>query len=200
MSTKQDYEITVLFTGYSTQIEQGMLANCTCTLLKGPKLIIVDTMTAWDGDRLTEALGKHDVNRNDIDFVICTHGHSDHIGCNYLFRNAHHIVGNCISHKNTYYTFNFADNPYKIDDNVSVIATPGHTLQDVTVLVKNVNGLTAIVGDLFENEKDLEDERIWKDAGSDSEELQLKNREKILAIADWIIPGHGAKFKVNKIK
>ncbi|KAB0798806.1 hypothetical protein PPYR_06686 [Photinus pyralis] len=195
---KSNYEVIVLFTGYSRNTEQGTQANCTCTLLKGPKLVIIDTMTAWDGEILTKALLSNNVNCKDIDFVICTHGHSDHIGCNYLFPEATHIVGNCISHKNNYYAHNFSDSPYKIDENVQIIHTPGHTLQDVTVLVENENGITAIVGDLFENEDDLVDDTIWKNAGSDSQELQFQNRDKILEIADWIVPGHGPMFKLNK--
>lgn len=46
-------EVIVLFNGYSKQIDDiTMEANCTCTLIKGPKTIIVDTMTAWDKDKL----------------------------------------------------------------------------------------------------------------------------------------------------
>lgn len=40
----------------------------------------------------------------------------------------------------------------RIDDNVRVIPTPGHTLSDVTVLVKAVGGATiAIVGEYSTN-------------------------------------------------
>lgn len=52
-------------------------------------------------------------------------------------------------------------------------------------------------GDLFERFGDIEDPNIWLDAGSESPDLQNKNRLKIAEIADWIIPGHGKKFKVN---
>ncbi|KAF5303543.1 hypothetical protein FQR65_LT08144 [Abscondita terminalis] len=173
------YEVVTLFDGYSRDTELGSIANCTCTLIKGPKNIIVDTMTAWDGTKLIKALDEQQIGCDDINFVICTHGHSDHIGCNYLFKKAIHIVD------------------YKIDDCIKVIATPGHTLQDVSVIVTTAKGIIAIVGDLFENEGDLKDDNIWKKAGSDCEELQLQNRAKILKIADWIIPGHGPMFKVN---
>jgi len=48
-------EIIVLFDGYSKQLDDGMMdANCTCTLIKGSKLIIVDTMTAWDRERIID--------------------------------------------------------------------------------------------------------------------------------------------------
>lgn len=48
-------EVIVLFDGYSRRLDDGTMdANCTCTLIKGSKLIIVDTMTAWDRERIIE--------------------------------------------------------------------------------------------------------------------------------------------------
>uniref|UniRef100_A0A182NTW8 Uncharacterized protein n=1 Tax=Anopheles dirus TaxID=7168 RepID=A0A182NTW8_9DIPT len=50
-------EIIILCEGYSRYEQPDdtttMLANCTCTLIKGPDCnVIVDTMTPWDGDLL----------------------------------------------------------------------------------------------------------------------------------------------------
>lgn len=44
-------QVIVLFDGYSQEINDSkMLANCTCTLVKGKNTCtIVDTRTAWDG-------------------------------------------------------------------------------------------------------------------------------------------------------
>lgn len=72
-------------------------------------------------------------------------------------------------------------------------------MQHVSVVAKNENGETVVVaGDLFENENDLDDDNIWISAGSDSEDLQRKSRQRILEIADYIVPGHGAMFKSFK--
>ena len=55
-------KVVVLFEGYSRNLgplERGdREENCTCTLIKGKKNIIVDTMTAWDGDRIQEGILK----------------------------------------------------------------------------------------------------------------------------------------------
>lgn len=188
----------VLFDGFSKMENGNYYANCSCVLIKGPPNVIVDTMTAWDGDKLLKALNKESLTSDDVDYVVCTHGHSDHIGCNYLFQKAKHIVGYSISHKDKYdidHDFKNGDE-YTITDRIKVISTPGHTLQDVSVIVNSSRGVTAITGDLFEKFEDLTDENIWKEAGSDSEELQRINRQKILDLADFIIPGHGPMFKV----
>ena len=116
--------VHVLFDGFSQIInEKMMLANCTCTLIKTKNLnIIVDTMTAWDRDKILDGknvlknvsillilgfsnfflflinfifpeLKNHDLSADEINYVICTHSHADHIGNNNLFLNAEHIVG-----------------------------------------------------------------------------------------------------------
>lgn len=198
-SSAESYEVIVLFDGYSKKTHKGLTANCTCTLILGPKKIIVDTMTAWDGEKLVEALKHRNIECDDIDFVVCSHGHSDHIGCNYLFKKAMHIVGHCISYRDVYFDHDFNKNEYVIDTNVKVIATPGHTLEDVSVIVRTEHkGTIVITGDLFENVDDLEDDRIWRELTCGSEELQLKNRNLILQIANYIVPGHGAMFKNKK--
>ena len=69
---------------------------------------------------------------------------------------------------------------------MQVFATPGHTLDSVSVKVVTKEGVCVVAGDTFEKEEDLEDESVWKEAGSESEELQKKSRENILSFADII--------------
>lgn len=52
---------------------------------------------------------------------------------------------------------------------------------------------------MFEKEEDLVDETIWMvSAYSEAPKLQELNRNKILLLADYIVPGHGPMFKVTK--
>ena len=53
-----------------------------------------------------------------------------------------------------------------------------------------------IQGDLFESEDDLTDSSIWREV-SEQPEVQEKSREKVLKIADYIVPGHGKMFHVS---
>lgn len=203
MYKENSYRVEVLFSGYSKDSNEGFssIANCSCTLITGPHNVIVDTMTAWDGPKLLQALRDRNLTPDDIEYVVCTHGHSDHIGCNYLFQNAKlHIVGYCVSHGDNYLSHDFSSGKeFAIDSDLKVVPTPGHTLQDVSVIVKTGDkGTVVVTGDLFECEEDLRDESIWIAAGSDSQELQRLNRKKILDIADWIIPGHGSMFQIKQ--
>lgn len=50
-------EIIVLFDGFSNMSGKDQLdANCSCTLIKGMHNIIVDTMTAWDADKIKNGI------------------------------------------------------------------------------------------------------------------------------------------------
>lgn len=139
---------------------------------------------------------------SEVNYVVCSHGHSDHVGNLNLFLNAHHFVGSCRSHKNIYYCHDFEKEPFRLDENVEVIATPGHTNTCITLIAKNTNlenhGTVAIVGDLFEKEADIFDESLWIEAGTENEKLQRENRLRVAEMVDFIIPGHGPRFKVTE--
>ncbi|XP_031623216.1 metallo-beta-lactamase domain-containing protein 1 [Contarinia nasturtii] len=196
-------KVIVLFDGYSKTVNSTTtLANCTCTLVKGKNsCIIVDTRTSWDGNEIIDALQNHGINVNDITHVVCTHGHSDHIGCNYLFLKAkEHIVGHAISNKDEYrYTFDNTTT-YAIDEGIFIMSTPGHTLDSITLIVENSDlseNSVAICGDLFEKREDIDDETHWTSVGSDDINQQRKNRQIIAEMSGIIIPGHGPKFDVT---
>lgn len=134
----------------------------------------------------------------DVSFVINTHGHSDHTGNNNLFLQAKHIVGQSISFKNQYELHDFED-PYVIEDGIKVIATKGHTLGCVSVIVNDgicngSEGVIGVVGDLFERYEDIEDDTIWIEAGSEDPKAQYQNRSAVADVVDYILPGHGAGF------
>lgn len=52
-------------------------------------------------------LAAHKITCEDIHYVVCTHGHSDHIGNNNLFLKAQHIVGFGINFHDEYYIHPF---------------------------------------------------------------------------------------------
>ncbi|KAF4528469.1 hypothetical protein B566_EDAN015931 [Ephemera danica] len=195
--------IEVLFNGYS-HVEDStgdVIANCTSTLIRGRKFnVLVDTMTAWDREKLLNALLP--MTPNDIHYVVCTHGHSDHVGNNNLFLDAIHIVGFSMSCKDRYFNFSFdKGQEFLIEPGIRVVPTPGHTATDVSVLVDTAtHGCVAITGDLFEKEEDITDPSLWQNlGGSEQPQLQQASRDRILAIANYIVPGHGPMFK-NPLK
>ena len=196
------YKVTVLLEGYGyTDAEGRYRANGTCTLITGnDKNVIVDTGSPGDKKRLLEKLEQHHIAPGYVNYVVCTHGHVDHVGNLNLFPNAVHIVSHDILQEDDIYTDlpeNFKKGaPYCIDGkNIQVICTPGHTPQDISVVVRGTEyGTVVVCGDLFEHE---DDENLWREF-SDCPDKHQESRQKVLEIADWIIPGHGKLFKVKK--
>lgn len=184
--------VKIIKNGYFKWIGLGKAkASSNATLIKdNNKNILVDTGGIGDEKKIIAGLKKEKLSPNKIDFVIITHYHPDHFACSYLFKNA--IFFDAVSkYRKDEFGMRFIK---KITPNVKLIFTPGHTEESCTVLVKTKEGVVAVAGDLFWFSQR---ENIKKGFSWNLEKL-AKNRQKILKIADWIIPGHANMFKVNK--
>ncbi|CAK8690542.1 unnamed protein product [Clavelina lepadiformis] len=196
-------EVLVLQSGYCCEQEDGkhFTADCTVSLIIGDAgPVLVDTSGPWNGKKLVDELAKAGYKPDDIKIVVCTHGHSDHVGNLNLFSRAKFIVGYDIFCGNVFEAFDFKETnaQYSISDSIYVIPTPGHTNADVSVVVEGTKlGTVVVAGDIFENEFDQTDPSIWQTL-SDNVSLQQQSRNRITAIADYIIPGHGNMFAVRK--
>ena len=197
-------QIVVLRDGYGYEDETSTYrANGTITLVRSQSegiTLLVDTGSPWDQELLIQKLQEHELQPQDVTHVVCTHGHVDHVGNLNLFTMATHMVSHDIVKDGDKYTLHELrhDNPFQISKSISVIPTAGHTSRDVSVVVRGTDkGVVVIAGDLFECEADLQDDKLWK-SNSEFHELHATSRDKVLGIADWIVPGHGKMFKVNK--
>lgn len=189
-------EVTVLQPGYAIWQKRlkAQKADGTISLIKSAKNILVDTGLPKDKDIIVNKLKSNGLTPEKIDYVICTHGDADHISNNNLFLKAVLIVGFDIYHDDI---ASFFQKNFKIDDNVTVTSMTGHDERSIGVLVKTAKGLVAITGDLFEYENDWKQAKDWI-AFSKQPKSHIKNRAKVWELADFIVPGHGQMFKVDK--
>lgn len=158
----------------------------------GKKNILVDTGSPGEDRKIITGLKKEKLKPADIDIVILTHPHADHIANNFLFPKALFIdsLGEFRGDK-----FSLVSAERQITKNVRITKTPGHALEDISIIVNNTeSGIIAVVGDLY-----------WH--GGDNKLFQVESpknlavsRKKILLIADYLIPGHGEMFKNTKGK
>ncbi|KAM9424137.1 metallo-beta-lactamase domain-containing protein 1 [Pholidichthys leucotaenia] len=191
----QPYSVSVLSVGYCVPQTDGTFrADGTITLITGPRTILVDTGGPWDRDLLLKALRDRGLEAADVDVVVGTHGHSDHIGNLSLFPGATVIVGTDVSEGDVYRPTQLSQgHAYRIDEHVSVVSTPGHTGQDVSVSVRGTSvGAVLVAGDLFEC---CSDGNSWRDLSMNAAVQEVSRREA-LRTADVIIPGHGRPFRV----
>jgi glyoxylase-like metal-dependent hydrolase (beta-lactamase superfamily II) len=176
-------------------------ASGTVTLITGDPLVIVDTGAPEQRREILDALAAHRVNPAAIRWVVNTHGHLDHVGNNNLFPNATFVLDSDLANDGEYWIHDFRQRSLEIEsrdggDPIVVMLTPGHTDHDLSVVVKTSAGTIAVVGDLFEYEGDWND-NAWR-AWSKDPVAQQASRGAVLALADYIIPGHGDRFRVER--
>ncbi|OGG11647.1 hypothetical protein A2Z00_01170 [Candidatus Gottesmanbacteria bacterium RBG_13_45_10] len=196
---KKQATVIVLKPGYARWEGYASQRACgTITLIKSHKNCIVDLGVPSDKERILKELKKQNLTTKDIGVVILTHSDVDHIGNMNLFPDATFIGGNDVIEGDLFKEF-FKEK-YTVDENITVIHTSGHDNRSITVLVKTQKGLVAITGDLFEYDKDwviTDSSEAWE-VWSQDKKLQTKSRILIWKIADYIVPGHGDIFKVDK--
>ena len=186
--------IFILVKGYVK--DGGETVQSTVTLIQdGETNLIVDPGMTKDPFAITKALETHKLTPNDISFVIITHHHPDHTRHMGLFSEA-----TLIDYSSRYEQDKWFDLPkgeYQITPHVTMIRTPGHTKEDVTVVVKNVATIEqnklVTVGICH----------LWWYEGKDDDPtaqdmlILRESRRKVIKIVDYIIPGHGNFFKVK---
>ncbi|PAA80969.1 hypothetical protein BOX15_Mlig022574g1, partial [Macrostomum lignano] len=209
------YSVEVLRAGYSSDERSA----CTITLVSGANQhILIDTGGPWEADLLTNLLTARGLSASSISMVICTHGHVDHIGNLAMFStgcpNKLMIVGCDIAQSpDRFLAHDFRSGiAYELDEFVRIVHTPGHSSDDVTVLVRTSSGplfeamkaegeseiTVAVAGDLFESEADFnaDGDAQWMSRSANSE-VQTDQRKRILHKSQAVVPGHGPAFRVK---
>ncbi|NXG60835.1 MBLC1 protein, partial [Hemiprocne comata] len=74
--------------GFTTRHPDGTFrAGGSITLISGgPVTALVDTGGPWDHRRLLRLLATQGLSPDHVTHLVCTHGHSDHVGNINLFR------------------------------------------------------------------------------------------------------------------
>lgn len=139
----QPYSLSVLKVGYCLPQPDGTFrADCTISLMMGPRTILVDTGGPWDRHFLQMKLKEKDLEPDDVSYVIGTHGHSDHIGNLNLFPSATTIVGYDISQGDRYLPNKLAEGQaYSIDE-----------------YVRHSNSLRTVVFPIYQTDKTTKNE------------------------------------------
>jgi len=186
-------EVKILVKGYFKWLSESKLkASSNISLIKDGKInIIVDTGNVIVGKDILTNLKKEGLEPEDIDIVVNTHFHSDHRDNNYLFKNATIYIQEG-TEKEDVYDFFPVLKTIQLSPNTKIIHTPGHTAEDISVLVNTEKGTYAVVGDLFFFKQQDTSEFVL-------DEIKLQeSKKKVLTLSDYVIPGHAGVFKVKK--
>lgn len=193
-------KIKILIEGYAKKLERGWVANSTaCLVTSGGKKIITDP--GCNRTALLEALKKEGLATGDIDYVFLSHCHPDHILLAGIFENAKFVTydSNLIYHNDSLTEFDV----HLLGPDIEIIQTPGHVLEHISLLVNTDEGKVAIAGDVIwwlddEEQKFDINQKDHSQAKGKNMETLIESRKKLIKLADYIIPGHGKMFKVDK--
>lgn len=169
-------------------------SRSTVTLIDaGKKKIIVDTGFLGEDGVLMDALAARGLSPDDIDFVVNTHLHLDHCGCNLLFRQS---VFYADKGENPPIHFRPAKDGGSLVPGVKFLSTPGHTAGSVSVVVEADGARYVIAGDAIPTVENYE--TMTPPAVNIDKKLAEESMKRILKIADRVVPGHGPIFVVER--
>lgn len=191
--------VKILIEGYAKELGSGWIASSTTSLIQESKLnIIVDP--GINRKLLLDRLSKTELKSGDIDYVLMTHCHPDHNYLSAIFDNALALDDRMI-YENDRETEHQGVIP---ETDLKIIQTPGHEESHASLVVPTEEGVCVIAGDVFwwnddeEQKNDRDSLMQHKDPLAKNKVALMESREKILEIADYIVPGHGKTFRVKK--
>ena len=168
-------------------------ARSSVTLIESERgRIIVDSGQAGDEEEILLALADLGLEGSDIDIIVNTHSHPDHCANNRLFSRATKIS---------------PKDGEELAPGVRALATPGHSPDSISLVVDaaphhiedgmaTASGIVVIAGDALPTLGNFQ-KRVPPALRYDRA-LAVASMDKIIAIADMIIPGHDRPFSVRE--
>jgi glyoxylase-like metal-dependent hydrolase (beta-lactamase superfamily II) len=176
--------LDVLVEGYA---RLPHVAGTVSLVRDGDRVIVVDPGMVADRDLILRPMRELGVRPEDVTDIVVSHHHLDHTVNIALFpvvpvHDFRWVVENDVIEVRD------ADG-VQLSPSVRLLATPGHTPQDVTTLVGTSEGVAALT-------------HLWWTADGPADDpyatdrdLLREQRERVLDLAATIVPGHGAPFR-----
>jgi glyoxylase-like metal-dependent hydrolase (beta-lactamase superfamily II) len=181
-------ELHVLSAGYA----DDRVASTVVLIRDEGRAVVVDPGMVSDRRKILDPLTDLGVDPADVGDVVFSHHHPDHTLNAALFERARFHDFWAIYHGDTW-TDRAADG-FQLSPSVRLMATPGHTPQDITTLVDTEHGLVACTHLWWSEHGPAEDPRAEDQAALDRSRAMLLELEPTL-----IVPGHGAPFPPDEL-
>jgi glyoxylase-like metal-dependent hydrolase (beta-lactamase superfamily II) len=181
-------QVHILTAGYVRRGGDGThVASTVAYVRDGAIRLIVDPGMVAHRDDILGPLASLGESQGSITDVVISHHHPDHTLHTALFPNARVHDFQAI-----YKDDSWIDQPaegYHLSPAIQLIATPGHTPQDITTLAGTPDDIVAFT-------------HLWWMASGPADDPYSHNpaelhanRERVLRLATLIVPGHGEPFR-----
>ena len=178
--------VDILVVGSLTSTDGGVASSCTL-IRDGDRAIVVDPGMAPSARSILDPLEALGVRPGDVTDVVLGHHHPDHTIHAGHFPNAA-VHDHWAIYRGTNWEASECDGRV-LAPSVVLARTPGHTAQDLAVVVGTPDGVVVCSHSFFNADTTVDDE-----APDDAAALH-DSRAAILEIADVIVPGHGPMFR-----
>ena len=181
-------QVFVLHEGYVREEEDGDRVGSTVTLITDAgRVIVVDPGLVAGREGLLGALAARGPGPDEVTDVVFSHHHPDHTVNAALFPRAA-IHDHWATYRGDLWVSR-EPGDFELTPAVRLIATPGHTAEDITTLAATPGGVWACT------------HAWWGPDGPEQDPLAAdqaaleQSRRRILAVASVIVPGHGPAFR-----
>jgi glyoxylase-like metal-dependent hydrolase (beta-lactamase superfamily II) len=176
--------LDVLVEGYA---RLPNVAGTVSLLRDADRVVVVDPGMVADRDLILRPMRELGVRPEDVTDVVLSHHHLDHNVNIALFPVVPvHDFQSVI--EGDVFTPRAADG-VQLTPSIRLLATPGHTPQDITTLVGTADDVAALTHLWWTAEGPADDPY------TPDRELLRQQRERVLELVTLVVPGHGAPFR-----
>ena len=181
-------QVSVLHEGYAREEGDADRVGSTVTLIvDGGRVIVVDPGMVSGRDALLGALAARGPDPAEVTDVVFSHHHPDHTINAAMFPFA--VIHDHWASYDGDRWISREPGDFALTPSVRLIATPGHTAEDITTLAAGPDDVYACTHAWWGPDGPAIDP-----LGSDQAALH-RSRARILEVATVIIPGHGPAFR-----
>jgi glyoxylase-like metal-dependent hydrolase (beta-lactamase superfamily II) len=178
--------VHVLHAGYA-----GERVGSSISLVRdGDALIVADPGMVARRSLILDPLAGLGVSPDAVTHVFLSHHHPDHTVNIALFPNAE-VVDFWARYKGDLWLDHDGDG-YALSPRTRLWLTPGHTGEDASLIVEADDGVYALTHLWWHTDRTPEVDPL-----GDDQAAIVRGRERVLGVADVVIPGHGAPFRVR---
>lgn len=172
--------------------EDGTRVGSSISLVRdGDALIVVDPGMVASRSHLFDPLTALGVAADEVTHVFLSHHHPDHTMNVALFPNAD-VIDFWARYRDDRWLDHGGDGWY-MTPHAQLWLTPGHSEEDASLLVDADDGVYAMTHLWWRADRTP----LVDPVASDDEMLKF-HRERVLAAADIVIPGHGESFRTGR--